>query len=143
MKVAAVAMFILALAGVVFVMGEFVTSAIDPMMVICRGLTVSRASASGAKLLVSADPKPDLETTIHENQISMTFNQKVADHSVVVTDSEGCVVSQSDEVTGDDNTIVVHMKACKRMGYPGGNMSVRYNLNGVSGEYHLHIMHHH
>lgn len=97
---------------------------------------------AAALALLSADPQPDLDTWIYDNEISMTFNQKVVEHSVVVTDSEGCTVSQSEE-SNDSNKVVVHMKACKRSGYPGGHMTVRYTVNGASGEYHLHIRHHH
>jgi methionine-rich copper-binding protein CopC len=113
---------------------------IDPLL--GSALCVTPASQQGPAL-VSADPKPGVDTWIYENKISMTFSEKVADHSVVVTDSEGCTVSQSEEVSGESNKLVVHMKACKRMGYPGGNMAVRYKVNGVAGEYHLHIRHHH
>lgn len=98
--------------------------------------------AAASLALIGADPKPDDMTWIYENKISMVFNQPVVSHEVTVTDSEGCKVSQSEEI-GSENQVVVHMKACKIMGYPGGHMTVRYTVNGVSGEYHLHIRHHH
>lgn len=103
---------------------------------------MNQAIAAAVLALVSADPKPDVDTWIYDNQIAMVFNQKISSHEVMVIDSEGCKVSQSEEVSGD-NGIVVHMKACQRMGYPGGHMTVRYTVNGTSGEYHLHIRHHH
>lgn len=99
-------------------------------------------AAAAALGLIGADPQPGVETWIYDNTISMVFNQKVESHSVVVTDSEGCAVSQSEEI-GSENQVVVHMKACKIMGYPGGHMTVRYVVNGTAGEYHLHIRHHH
>jgi hypothetical protein len=100
------------------------------------------AIAAAVLAVVSADPQPNDDTWIYDNQITMVFNQKVSEHAVVVTDSDGCKVSHSEELTGDSR-IVVHMKACQRMGYPGGMMTVHYTVNGASGEYHLHIRHHH
>lgn len=103
---------------------------------------MNSAIAATALVLLSADPRPNEDTWIYDNQISMVFNEKIESHTVVVTDSKGCQVSQYGEL-GGENRVVVHMKACERMGYPGGHMTVRYRINGVDGEYHLHIRHHH
>lgn len=103
---------------------------------------MNSALAAAVLALVSADPQPGMDTWIYDNQITMTFNQKITSHTIVVTDSEGCAVSQYGEL-GGENKLVVKMKACKRMGYPGGHMTVRYRVNGTDGEYHIHIRHHH
>jgi hypothetical protein len=119
------------------------STAIAPIDPLLGGALCATPVSQQGPALVSADPKPGVDTWIYDNQISMTFKQKIEDHSVVVTDSEGCTVSQSEEVSGDSNRLVVHMRACKKMGYPGGHMTVRYTINGTSGEYHLHVRHHH
>lgn len=92
--------------------------------------------------LVSTDPPANEDTWIWDNNISMVFNQKIVSREVEVIDSEGCKVNVRDDLVGDSQ-IVVSMKACKRTGYPGGHMIVRYKVNGQEGEYHLHIRHHH
>lgn len=104
---------------------------------------MNAAIAATVLSLISADPMQDEPAWIHDNQISMVFNQTITSHTVVVTDSEGCIVSQYGEVAGNNDKLVVHMKACQKMGYPGGHMTVRYRVNGTDGEYHLHVRHHH
>lgn len=104
---------------------------------------MNSAIAAAVLGLISADPTQDEPTWIYDNQISMVFNQTITSQTVVVTDGEGCTVSQYGEVVGNGDKLVVHMKACKVSGYPGGHMTVKYRVNGTDGEYHLHVRHHH
>jgi hypothetical protein len=111
---------------------------IDPL----SGTVICATPVSQQFALVGAVPSPDEDTWIQDNRIKLIFNEKIESHAVTVTDSDGCKVSKSEEIASGTQ-LVVHMQACQRMGYPGGHMTVKYTVNGVAGEYHLHIRHHH
>ena len=79
--------------------------------------------------------------SFYENKFTIQFNQPVVTHEIEMTDAEGCKVSQSSAVAGDK--IIVQMKACKVYGFAPGHMHVNWTVNGVKGEYHLHVRKHH
>lgn len=75
------------------------------------------------------------------NRLNITFNQPVATHTVEVTDANGCKVDR--DSVADGEKITIRMKACAVVGYPPGHMIVRWTVNGVKGEHHLHMLKHH
>ena len=92
--------------------------------------------------VVSTVPPSGPSIIFRENKHTIVFNQAVDTHKVEMTDAAGCKVSQDSQVE-DGTKVVVQIKACSKLGYPAGIMKVRWTVNGTSGEYDLHIRHHH
>jgi len=94
--------------------------------------------------VVSTVPVPSGDTgavTFRKSELVVVFNQPVATHSVEVVDDDGCKVSQ--ESVADGEKITIQLKACSRIGFPPGHMHVRWTVNGVAGDYELHVRKHH
>ncbi len=98
--------------------------------------------ASTVAVLSTVPPGPYVVFREWPPKLVIEFSQPVVSHKIEILDDDGCKVSQGSEV-GDQTRVVVQLRACARTGFPGGIMSVRWEVNGERGEYELRIRHHH
>lgn len=110
-----------------------------------RALALTLCLIAGPALagprVIAGNPEPNSLTWIYDNQIEFTMSEEIDLKSVEVIDSAGRNVAV-DFPKGRGSVFRVRLKAREKMGYPCGQMTVRWRTDGIWGEYGLEIRSH-